>query len=180
VLTISDINHLQMFNHGRLPYNEIKTNADVIKFVSSGKRAALGPRLGKDSRLRRVAALVEDCWNADPEDRPNFRKISQTCRQLVETMVSNSDEESFMTGESSSEEGAHPNDTDAVLIRLQEDNHGVESLYEGDTLKEQLYAERIASSGTSPMHVGGTYAVGRVNYADQGASSAFYARAHRP
>jgi hypothetical protein len=175
-----------------VPYDDIDTNAEVMEFIGSGKRMALGGRLEEDKRLRRAASLVEDCWDANPEDRPKFRKISKTCRQIVDAMSEQddgTDEESFWSSNSSSvSEGGDKQDAQTVLARLQEHNNGVKSLYEGDAAQQhpdqshyagRLFTDRVESSGSEPK---GTYSVGNSKYVDKGGASAFkttYARSKR-
>ena len=61
----------EMFSFGSPPYGEMK-GVDVIKLVEMGERLPK-PELCADN----VFAIMENCWNYHPKDRPTFRHLTE-------------------------------------------------------------------------------------------------------
>jgi len=66
------------------PYNNMNTFA-IIDFVTNGKRIEIPKSIPK-----KIRALIEKCWDHDPQSRPTF---SQICKDLEDIMGELDEEE---------------------------------------------------------------------------------------
>lgn len=63
----------EVFTHCKdIPYQELKTNQEVIKAICDGKTL---PR--PDNCKDKVFNIMKSCWNMEPKDRPIFRNMSK-------------------------------------------------------------------------------------------------------
>jgi serine/threonine protein kinase len=156
----------EIFNHGRIPYDELPTNAQVMEFVVSGGRLELGRRMERDRILAQLASLVEDCWTPGPDARPKFSMVSQKCRKLLGLLDDDSDRSS--SGESSACSDTSDNEvnTDAVLQRLQQEaSNGVAAMYghmkapPGSDSADQGLIYAVRAHDESPSVLSATYAL---------------------
>ena len=69
----------EIFNQGKLPYWELKS-VEVQHFVKSGNRMTISDKLTKEIRK-----LIKQCWDQDPERRPNFGAISKTVTEAYDS-----------------------------------------------------------------------------------------------
>ncbi|GFS73627.1 vascular endothelial growth factor receptor 3 [Nephila pilipes] len=72
----------EFFTLGRNPYPGIEVDEEFYKKLSAGYRMERPDNCPED-----VYHIMQDCWLANPDDRPGFNKISDTLGGLLETGV---------------------------------------------------------------------------------------------
>jgi Protein tyrosine and serine/threonine kinase len=74
-----------MLNGGRVPYDDIPKNQDVMVFTTGGGRLNVDPLPGSvlGEGLREV---IYECWDEKPGDRPTFSQLARKMRKLIERL----------------------------------------------------------------------------------------------
>ena len=70
----------EIFTEAKLPYWE-KKNQEVLEFVKVGNRMIISEKIPKE-----IQDLILQCWDQDPEKRPNFVAISKMVTQVYEAI----------------------------------------------------------------------------------------------
>jgi Protein tyrosine and serine/threonine kinase len=75
----------EMLNGGRVPYDNMSTNQEVIEFTLSGGRLKVEPLPGSvlGEGLREV---IYECWDEKPDGRPTFAQLARKMRKLIERL----------------------------------------------------------------------------------------------
>jgi Protein tyrosine and serine/threonine kinase len=75
----------EMLNGGRVPYDNMPTNQEVIEFALAGGRLKVEPLPGSvlGEGLREV---IYECWDEKPDGRPTFAQLARKMRKLTERL----------------------------------------------------------------------------------------------
>ncbi|RHZ79125.1 hypothetical protein Glove_151g87 [Diversispora epigaea] len=75
---------------GKIPYGdqENKNNSHLALAIASGYR----PKIYKNIPLE-YANLMKQCWDADPDNRPDTRILKKTMRSLIKSLYEEMDQE---------------------------------------------------------------------------------------
>ena len=117
----------------RSPFDHLKSRFDIVDAVKSGVR----PRMS-DTCPPAFKALIERCWDGDPERRPNFRKIVRFLTdELAKVKRQHTQSSSVSTGRARSESawvpgrdlfsGLHPSSADHPTFSPHQLGHGAAS-----------------------------------------------------
>ena len=71
----------EMVKNGELPYTDIKENVNVVTQLKSGYRMPCPSNCPQN-----VYKVMQDCWNKDPESRPEFQSIHDTLQKIQDDM----------------------------------------------------------------------------------------------